>query len=436
MDVYAQHTVVARYDGNSLRMDTRDVAPLYGPGDLDPLLERIGRARFVLVGEASHGTAEFHRWRAELTKRLVAERGFAFVGVAGDWPECDRLHRCVAGAPGVPNDPAAVLWSRRRWPRWMWANEEIVDFASWLREFNARRRDRPVGFHGLDVYSLWDSLHAVTGYLREHEPDRVNAAVDAYRCFDPSHEDRRAGQAPIVPESREEEVVRLLARSRPAVERASLPGVGEAFLTWRNTEVPAGARRYYRELVRGGQRSWNARDQHMADTLDRLAAAYGPGAKAVVWAHNTHVGDAEGTGTTSLGRLARERHGAGDTVLVGFGSYAGGVVASERWGGPVRRMRVPPAEPGSVESAWHDALPDADSMAVFPRDGGPEWAGEVRGHRAIGVLYGPRWPAGYAPTVLRRRYDAFIHCDRTTALTPLHRMEVVTREAEILPAGE
>jgi erythromycin esterase-like protein len=333
----------------------------------------------VLVGAATHGTSEFYRWRAELTKRLVAERGFDFVGVEGDWTDCHRLHCCVAGAPGISKDPAAVLWELRRWPRWPLANEEVVDFAGWLREFNARR-SRPVGFHGLDVYRLWDSTRAVP---------------------------------------------------------ASLPGLDPAFPAWLNTEVPADAERYYRELLHGDHRSWNARERHLADTLERLAGAYGSGAKAVVWAHNTHVGDAAATdmaaaGMTNLGRLVRERHGEEDTVLVGFGTYEGSVLAARRWDGPARRLRVPPAAPGSVEARWHEVLPDADGLVVFPRGGGPAWAGEVRGHRATDVVYDGDRPGDYVPTVLRRRYDAFVHCDRTTAVTPLHRVE--TRES--LSVGE
>jgi erythromycin esterase-like protein len=417
-------------------MDQRDVTPLYGPGNLDPLLDRIGRARFVLVGEATHGTSEFYRWRAELTKRLVAERGFDFVGVDGGWPDCHRLHCCVAGAPGIPKDPAAVLWEMRRWPRWLWANEEVVDFAAWLREFNARR-PRPVGFHGLDVYSLWDSLRAVLDHLREHEPDRVADAIAAYRRFEPYGQDPAAYVARALPYGRAAEVARVLARQRTRTEPASLPGLAPAFVAWLNAEVPANAERYYRDLVRGDRRSWNVRDHHLADTLDRLAGAYGPGAKAVVWAHNTHVGDAAATdlaaaGMTNLGRLVRERHGDEDTVLVGFGTNEGSVLAAQRWDGPVRRMRITPAAADSVEARWHEVLPDTDGLVVFPRGGGPAWAGEVRDHRAIGVVYGGDRPGNYVPTVLRRRYDAFVHCDRTTAVTPLHRVE----SRETLPVGE
>jgi erythromycin esterase-like protein len=387
---------------------------------------RIGGARFVLIGAASYGTAEFNRWRAELTKRLLAERGFAFVGVDGDWPDCHRLHCCAAGAAGVPNDPAAALWGLRRWPRWLWANEEVVEFAAWLRELNAGRRDRPAGFHGLDVHRRWDSLHAVLDHLGGHEP---RAAAVARRSFEASLGDPRSG-ARAVPADREAELARLLARRWTGLEPASLPGLDPAVVIRQNAELRDGAERHYRELVAGGQRAWNARAHHLADTLTRLADAYGPGARAIVWAHNTHAGDVSATdlpvaGLTSLGRLVRERHGRQDTVLVGFGTYEGSVLAADRWDGPVRRQPVPPAAPDSVEHLWHEALSGQDGLAVFPAGTGPAWAGEVRGHRAVGVV--SVGAGDYVPTVLHRRYDAFIHCDRSVASTPLHRMAAPAR---------
>ena len=167
-----------------------DAIPLRSPQDLDPLIRRIGDARIVLLGEATHGTAEFYRWRAQLTQRLLAERDFSFVAVEGDWPDCHRVHCCVAGAPGAPNDPGQVLWSFHRWPTWMWANEEVAEFARWLRAFNATGAT-PCGFHGLDVYSLWESLHGVLDYVTEHEPARAEAARAAFRCFEPYGEDPR-----------------------------------------------------------------------------------------------------------------------------------------------------------------------------------------------------------------------------------------------------
>ncbi|MEV6879401.1 erythromycin esterase family protein [Amycolatopsis sp. NPDC051128] len=402
-------------------------APLRSPQDLDPLVRRIGDARIVLLGEATHGTAEFYGWRAELTKRLLAERDFSFVAVEGDWPECHRVHCCVAGAPGAPKDPGQVLWGFRRWPTWLWANEEVAGFATWLRAFNATGDGIPCGFHGLDVYSLWESLRGVVGYLHEHAPDDVDAALEAFRCFEPYGEDPReyAVSAELVPDGCRDEVVRLLTEVRSAAHVDCVPGLDPAFVARQNAEVVAGAERYYRELVRGGTRSWNVRDTHMGDTLDRLLRAYGPRSRAVVWAHNTHVGDARATdmaaaGMLNLGQLARERHRADGVVTVGFGTYRGSVIAAAHWGGEARRMPVEPARADSLEGVLHEAVPGEDSLHVFHDDSAAEWAGELRGHRAIGVVHRG---GGYVPTVPAARYDAFVHCDETTAITPLHHWE-------------
>ncbi|WIX99314.1 erythromycin esterase family protein [Amycolatopsis mongoliensis] len=396
---------------------------LRSPQDLDPLVRRIGRARIVLLGEATHGTAEFYRWRAALTQRLLAERDFSFVAVEGDWPECHRVHSCVAGAPGAPNDPGQALWGCRRWPTWLWANEEVAEFAAWLRSFNATGTGIPCGFHGLDVYGLQESLRGIVGYLREHAPDRVDAALRAFRCFEPYGEDPRDGSAGLVPEDCREEVVRLLTTLRSAARIDSVPGLPPAFAAEQNAQVAAGAERYYRELLRGGVRAWNVRDAHLSDTLDRLLRAYGPHAKAVVWAHNAHVGDARATamataGMVNLGQLVRERHAADGVVAVGFGTHRGSVVAADHWGGSVRRTTVAQARPDSLEGVLHDAAPGEDSLYVFDDDAG--WAHELRGHRAIGVVHDR---GGYVPTVPAARYDAFVHCDETTAITPLHRWE-------------
>ncbi|MPY79904.1 MAG: erythromycin esterase family protein [Actinophytocola sp.] len=422
---------------------------LNNPYDLDRLLARTSTARVVLIGEASHGTSEFYRWRAELTKRLIAEQGFGFVAVEGDWPDCHRLHCCVRGAPGSPNDPAAVLWGFRRWPRWMWGNEEVAEFASWLRELNTSELagtvgpNHPVGFHGLDVYSLWDSLDAVVGYLREHRPEHVDTALAASRCFEPYREDPSAYAyaTRLVPEACEPEVVHLL--SELAGEgSAHAAGLDRDFVARQNAEVVAGAERYYRAMLRGGPNSWNVRDRHMMATLHRLFEAYPPGTKAVVWAHNTHIGDARATdmsaaGVVNIGQLAREEFGHGDVVLVGFGGYRGSVIASDEWGGQVRRLPVPAARGSSIEAECHHALPGEDALWVFGDVGDERWAGEIWDHRAIGVVYHPEREhlGNYVPTVLNRRYDAFIHCDNTQALAPLHPIEPVRGEAETYPVG-
>jgi erythromycin esterase-like protein len=439
------------------RDDVRALArPLRDAGDLDPLLERIGDARVVLLGEASHGTHEYYAWRTAITRRLVEELGFSFVAVEGDWPDCHRVHCAVTlAAPAL--EPREVLRGYERWPTWMWANEEVADLAGWLRASNAARapEDR-VGFHGLDVYSLWDSLRAILGYLREHEPAAVGAALEAFRCFEPYAEDPQeyARATALVPTSCEAAVVDVLRTLREAPPAGNDgAAMDAAFVAEQNARVAAGAEAYYRAMVRGGPESWNVRDTHMADTLDRLLEHYGTrdgtrdggdrggAARAVVWEHNTHVGDARFTdmrdaGMVNVGQLARERHGEDDVVIVGFGSHHGSVIAGDSWGAPMQRMPLPPARDGSVEALLHDAVPDATALFVVPPSA-PDWLVRETPHRAVGVVYRPhaeRW-GNYVPTVLGRRYDAFCWFDESRALSPLHGAAPVGAEMETYPYG-
>ena len=406
----------------------RAASPLRTPADLDPVLDRIGDARIVLLGEASHGTHEYYAWRAALTRRLVQEKGFGFVAVEGDWPECYEVNRCVRSRPGAPTSPRDVLAAFDRWPTWMWANEEVVAFAEWLREHNAgRSEDQRVGFYGLDVYSLWNSMRSVLDYLREHEPEHVDVALQAVRCFEPFGEDPQdyAFASRFAPQTCETAVVELLGRL--CAERTA-PVDGEdpeaRFSAEQNAAVAAGAERYYRAMVGGQAESWNVRDEHMQDTLDRLLDFHGT--KAVVWEHNTHVGDARatdmaGAGMVNVGQLARERHGADDVVIVGFGGYRGRVIAAKRWGAQMERMPVPPARRGSLEALLHDELGE-DSVLVFPEEDPPSFLRRRMDHRAIGVVYAPEREAwgNYVPTVLGERYDAFLWFEQTRPLQPLH----------------
>ncbi len=415
-------------------------APLTGPGDFDVLLDRIGDARVVMVGEASHGTHEFYRWRAALTQRLVTEKGFSFVAVEGDWPDCDRVDHAVRGSSGAPEDPRGALLTFDRWPTWMWANEEVLDFTRWLGAHNATLDSAErVGLHGLDVYSLWESLREVMVHLREHDPAEVPAALAAYRCFEPYGENARdyAMATRFVPAGCEDQVADLLVHLR---ERAATEGA-RAFGAWQNAEVVAGAERYYRAMVAGGPESWNIRDRHMDDTLQRLLWHYGRGAKAVVWAHNTHVGDARATGmaasgTVTTGQLARERHGEDQVVLVGFGSHHGTVIAGSSWGAPMREMPLPAARPGSLEHVLHADAP-RQALLVFPRGDRPGLLTTPLPHRAVGVVYDPDQDhvRNYLPTVLGDRYDAFVWIDETHALHPLHTPQIDTLEPATFPTG-
>jgi erythromycin esterase-like protein len=404
------------------------VRSLHGPADLDPLLERIGDARIVAVGEASHGTHEYYAWRATLTRRLIEEQGFGFVAVEGDWPDCYRVNRSVQLRKDADLDPLDALDAFDRWPTWMWANDDVVDFCRWLQTFNAaRREEQRVGFYGLDVYSLWESMHELNGWLREHEPQHVETAIRALQCFEPFGEDgaEYAFASRFVPSSCEQAVVELLHRlceERGKVEFDDDPE--SRFSAEQNAAVVVGAERYYRAMVQGSAESWNVRDVHMTDTLDRLLEHRG--GKVVVWEHNTHVGDARATdmaaaGMVNVGQLLRERHGTDDVVLVGFGGYRGSVIAGEQWGAQMQRIPVPPARSGSIEALLRGLL-GKDSLVVTPRGDRPEWLDSRLDHRAIGVVYRPereRW-GNYVPTVLGERYDAFLYLQDTSALRPLH----------------
>lgn len=401
-------------------------ATLRGSRDLDPLMERIGAARFVLLGEASHGTAEFYQWRAEITRRLITEKGFQFIAVEGDWSSCERLDQYVKGRGD--GDARETLQAFDRWPTWMWANEEVAELADWLRAHNQTRPDAErVGFHGLDVYGLWDSLYTVIGYLRRVDPGAIDAALRAFRCFEPYGEDAQEyarATARLVPASCEDEAVGLLTRIRrksPAYREDDRWG---AFCVEQNSLVVRDAEAYYRAMVHAGPKSWNIRDRHMQETLERLARFYGPSSRGVVWEHNTHIGDARHTdmadnGMINIGQLARERWGRDDAVLVGFATHRGSVIAGKAWEAPMERMVVPRAREGSWDELLHRSGAH-DQLLLFDDETSPALR-EQRGHRAIGVVYHPEYEhlGNYVPTALSERYDALIYVDESQALHPL-----------------
>ncbi|GGV39207.1 hypothetical protein GCM10010182_74450 [Actinomadura cremea] len=415
--------------------------------DLGPLLDRIGDASCVLLGEASHGTHEYYAWRSAITRHLIADRGFSFVAVEGDWPDCRRVGRSVTLAPGAAADPRDELDAYERWPTWMWANEETVRFCRWLRDRNADLPpDARAGFYGLDVYSLWESLRAVVDYLADRRPEYLDTALQAYRCFEPHGSDPRSygWNASLVPEGCETEILALLTRLRRPVGHARDHDRDAEFDARQNAEVAAGAERYYRSMIGGGPESWNVRDVHMTDTLDRLMefhAAGGRPGKAVVWAHNTHVGDARatdmaGAGMVNLGQLARERHGRDEVVVVGFAGGPGEVVAAPSWGGAMEDMSVPPPRPGSLEAVLAESELHRGMFVMPPERDKPSFLTRTLGHRAIGVVYDPdRDGRQYVPTNLAERYDALCWFRATTALQPLHRERARLGELETMPSG-
>jgi erythromycin esterase-like protein/adenine/guanine phosphoribosyltransferase-like PRPP-binding protein len=427
--------------------DVRAMArPLETEADLETLARHASRARFICIGEASHGTHEFYAWRAALTKRLIELGDIGWIGVEGDWPDCFRIDQWVRGRTEQRKDARHLLSSFERWPRWMWANTDVADFLEWLRGWNLTREpSRRVGFYGLDVYSLWESLEAVIDWLAANAPDAVPDALRAWRCFEPYGEDPQeyAWATRLVPASCEPDVIALLASVR---ERAGHAAAGfdddEARLdVLQNALTAADAEHYYRVMLQGDRESWNIRDIHMADTADRLAERAGPDRRGVIWAHNTHVGDARGTtmgneGMVNIGELLRERHGLDQVFLIGFASRGGTVLAARSWGATEIVFPLPTAQAGTHEDLLGRALPGA-ALLRFSAAEGTEWLTRQRGHRAVGVVYDPRRETGnYVPTVMGRRYDALLWIPQTTALTPLtHEPRPQSPELETEPTG-
>ncbi|MEW1953462.1 erythromycin esterase family protein [Terrabacter sp. NPDC080008] len=416
--------------------------PLDEPADLDELVERIRQARFVCMGEASHGTTDYYRWRAVLSRRLVEEHAFTWIGVEGDWPDCWRINQWVRGEADQQLDAVGVLRRFERWPTWMWANSDVAEFLTWLRAHNlGRPPGERVGFYGLDVYSLWDSLWEVMSWLQANAPDSLPTAMQAWQCFVPFGGDphRYARSTRLVPEGCEPEVVRLLVEVRRRARMVDPSG--DLLDVVQNAEVAGNAERYYRAMVRSDRSSWNVRDHHMVDTIERLARHGGPRSKGIVWEHNTHIGDARATdmarsGMVNVGQLLRERHPAEDVALVGFAGYRGTVLAGEAWGAPETVFPVPPARAGSHEALLHGVL-GTPAVLVFPGDRCGPWLSLSAGHRAIGVVYDPERERGnYVPTRMGGRYDALLWLEETTALRPVHHEERPTEpELETEPSG-
>lgn len=401
--------------------------PLVTDRDLEGLVGRVRDARFVCIGEATHGTHEFYHWRAELSRLLVERHAFTWIGVEGDWPDCWRLNRWVRGLADQHLDAGGVLAGFQRWPTWMWANADVAEFLSWLRDWNlAKPPERRVGFYGLDVYSLWDSLRRSIDWLTAHAPEALPEAMRAWRCFLPYREDPHsyAWGSRLVPRSCESDVVTMLAEVRRRT-RDVADDEEAAFDAAQNAEVAVGAERYYRTMVAGDRRSWNVRDHHMADTVDRLASRGGPGSKGLVWAHNTHIGDARATdmaaqGLVNLGQLVRERHGEPEVALVGFACHRGSVLAASSWGTQERVLHVPTARHLSHEDLLHRAL-GRPAVLVFGPDRSGPWLSASWGHRAIGVVYDPALESSsYVPTRIGGRYDALVWLEEAAALRALH----------------
>jgi erythromycin esterase-like protein/predicted phosphoribosyltransferase len=400
-------------------------------GDFDSLLVRATDLRHVLLGEASHGTHEFYRERAEITKRLITEGGCVAVAVEADWPDAYRVNRYVRAA-GEDRTPEEALRGFRRFPVWMWRNTVVAEFIAWLRDYNEGQanEDRKVGFYGLDLYSLHASMDAVVSYLDRVDPAAAERARERYACFDQfgrdpqvyAYETGVAGAEPCE-QAAVEQLVELLAASAQDAGEGRPLDADERFHAEQNARLVVDAERYYRAMFRGGVDSWNLRDRHMAETLEQLSAHLertGVPTQVAVWEHNSHLGDNRATelgqaGQLNVGQLVRERHGR-QALLIGFTTYAGTVTAASQWGGPAERKRVRPALPGSWEELFHE-----QEDARFLLD--PVRVPGRRLERAIGVIYQPQTErvSHYFQARLAEQFDAVIHLDETTALQPLER---------------
>lgn len=411
-----------------------------GTADLEPLLQRIGSARIVLLGEATHGTADFYRMRDQITRELITRKGFSFVAIEGDWPDAARIDQHVRG----PRAPAAPWSAFARFPTWMWCNHEVRSFVEWLRGHNGQATQQ-VAFHGLDLYSLYNSVRAVLGYLDKVDPATARVARQRYGCLTPWQSDPASyGLAALTAryESCERQVVSMLVdlqRKSPAYAAHD----GERLLdALQNARVVNQAERYYRTMYYGSRAAWNLRDSHMFETLKHLLAFHGAHSKAVVWAHNSHVGDSAATemslrGEFNLGHLCRAEFGPA-AYLVGFGTHAGTVAAASDWDAPMEVKTVRPALEGSYEKLFHDSgaarfllpLRQPASRAIV------EGLAEPRLERAIGVIYRPdtERQSHYFDAVLPRQFDEYLWFDETRAVTPL-KTEEIEGTPETYPFG-
>jgi protein-L-isoaspartate(D-aspartate) O-methyltransferase len=406
--------------------------------DLGPLLERIGDARVVLIGEASHGTSEFYRIRAEITKALLKQKDFDFVAVEADWPDAYRIHDFVTHRQREePHDWEAFA----RFPTWMWRNHEVLDFIHWLRDFNLQRRPpaRRVGFYGLDLYSLFTSIHCVLTYLNRIDPDAAAVARVRYGCLTPWEGDPATyGQAALTGRYRscEVEVVQMLRDLSCRRMEASTKDGEDLFDAQLNARLVADAEHYYRSMYYGSDESWNHRDTHMFETLRLLLDRRGDRAKAVVWEHNSHLGNAAATqfgkhGQFNVGQLCRQAFGK-DLYAIGQGTDHGSVAAASDWEGPMEIKRVRPAHPDSYERLMHLAEMDAFFLpltqsrnqqltsALAPR----------RLERAIGVIYRPETErlSHYFDASLPSQFDEWIWIDETSAVHPLTTQQAAEHE--------
>jgi erythromycin esterase-like protein len=416
--------------------------PLRSEKDLDVLINQIGDARVVLLGEATHGTADFYNWRAAITKRLIKEKGFDFIASESEWADSYRVNNFIKGAKQDSTAAVELLKHYDRWPTWMWGNYEIASLVTWLNDYNQTKAAADkVGFFGLDVYCLWESISEVMPYIKSADASVVKAAQKVHHCFQPYNADVQ--QYAIAVANLEDDCRSETNRFWKSIHKLTedKPTRNEAdFVMEQNALVALNGERYYRAMVTSGSASWNIRDEHMAETLKRLLSFHGADAKAIVWEHNSHVGDARYTnmaenGEVNVGQLVRKEVGENNVFIVGFGTYQGTVIASEEWGKPYKKMEVPKAESGSWEDILHKLNP-GNKIIISKEISENKFFKRPVDHRAIGVVYHPaevQFPY-YVPSKIHKRYDAFIFIDNTQALHPIP-IKLRNEPPDLYPSG-
>jgi erythromycin esterase-like protein len=441
--LHARHAVGSGLP--ALIADSAEPLPDFDDPAFGTLFDRFASSRVVLLGEASHGTAEFYRARAAITRHLVERHGFTIVAVEADWPDAAVIDRYVRSRGARPGSGPAF----RRFPGWMWRNAEILALTRWMRDHNARATGsaQQVGFYGLDMYNLSASMSAVLAYLEEVDPDAASHARERYGCLSPWHRDpQRYGRLALNAGYQTcEDAVTKQCRALLAHELDYASGDGDDFLdAVQNARLVAAAERYYRIMYQGGAESWNLRDRHMFETLEHVLEARGSDARAVVWAHNSHIGDARFTemgrdrNELNIGQLCRERFGS-EATLIGFGTHHGTVAAAHDWDGDMEVMQVRPSHPDSYERQCHEAgLP---RFLLDLRKGRHEALRtsllSPRIERFIGVIYRPETElfSHYAEATLPEQFDAYVWFDETHAITPLEPEHAIEPGPDTYPFG-
>ncbi|WP_310993923.1 erythromycin esterase family protein [Aequorivita marina] len=409
---------------------TDKAKPLEDASSLDPVITAAGSKKLVLLGEASHGTHEYYKWRDIISRRLITEHDFNFIAVEGDFASLYKLNQYVKNMEGAGNSAREVLSKLNRWPIWMWANEEVVALAEWLRNYNdLLPQHKKIGFYGMDVYDEWHSKEMVMDVLKKTDLKSYYYAKQQYNCFTP-HKGKSWDYAHAVKDGKPdcaaatERVVEYIRSNREVLNELSDDAY---FYLLQNAIVVQNAEEFFRESVASKDvASWNSRVFHMRETVGDLLRLYGENSKGIVWAHNTHIGDASftsmrNTGEKNIGQLKRESLGKENVFLIGFSSYKGKVIAGSSWGAKMEKMKVPGAISKSIETQLKKTGMDSLFLLFDAEDRKPENL-EAIGHRAIGVVYNPQFDRRqFVPTIVPMRYDALLFFKETTALRPLHR---------------